>query len=53
MNCTNDSEFYSFHANGINVTMADGSVRSLSTSISPGTLAALVTAQGNDIPSDY
>ena len=53
MNCTNDSEFYSFHANGMNVTMADGSVRSLSIGISPGTLAALVTAQGNDIPGDY
>ena len=49
MNCTNDSEFYSFHTGGINVCMADGSVRFLKQSISAATLAALVTAQGGDI----
>ena len=49
MNCTNDSEFYSFHSGGINVTLADGSVRFLRQSISAAILAALVTAQGNDI----
>jgi len=50
MNCTNDSEFYSFHTGGINVAMADGSVRFLRSSVSPATLAALVTARGGDIP---
>jgi prepilin-type N-terminal cleavage/methylation domain-containing protein/prepilin-type processing-associated H-X9-DG protein len=49
MNCTNDSEFYSFHSGGINVCLADGSVRFLRQSISPATLAALVTATGGDI----
>ena len=54
MNCTNDSELFSFHTGGINVCMADGSVRFLSESISPATLAALVTAKGGDIPgTDY
>lgn len=54
MNCTNDSEFYSFHRTGMNTTMADGSVRYLTSGISPATLAALVTAQGGDLPgSDY
>lgn len=53
MNCTNDSEFYSFHINGMNVTLADGSVRALTASISPATVAALVTAQGNDLPGEY
>ena len=52
MNCTNDSEFYSFHTGGINATMADGSVRFLRVRISPATLAALVTARGGDIPGD-
>ncbi len=52
MNCTNDSEFYSFHTGGINVGMADGSVRFLRSSVSPATLAALVTARGGDIAGD-
>jgi prepilin-type N-terminal cleavage/methylation domain-containing protein/prepilin-type processing-associated H-X9-DG protein len=54
MNCTNDSELFSFHTGGINVCLADGSVRFLSESISPATLAALVTAKGGDLPgTDY
>jgi prepilin-type processing-associated H-X9-DG protein len=53
MNCTNDSELYSFHTGGINLCFADGSVRFVRDSISPATLAAIVTAQGNDIPGDY
>ncbi|VTS02121.1 Uncharacterized protein OS=Pirellula staleyi (strain ATCC 27377 / DSM 6068 / ICPB 4128) GN=Psta_0603 PE=4 SV=1: N_methyl_2: SBP_bac_10 [Gemmata massiliana] len=52
MNCTNDSEFYSFHTGGINACMADGSVRFIRDSIAPATLAALVTATGGDIPGD-
>ena len=53
MNCTNDSEFYSFHTSGINVTLADGSVRFIRDSIAPGTLAALITANGGEIPGDF
>ena len=53
MNCTNDSELYSFHTGGINVCLADGSVRFLRSSIAPATLAALVTREGGDIVSDY
>lgn len=53
MNCTNDSEFYSFHSGGINVCLADGSVKFISQSISPATLAALVTATAGDIPGNY
>ena len=54
MNCTNDSEFYSFHINGINVCMADGSVRSIPQSVSAATFAALVTADAGDTPgSDW
>jgi prepilin-type processing-associated H-X9-DG protein len=49
MNCTNNSEFYSFHINSMNVCMADGSVKNIQKSITPTTLAALVTARGGDI----
>jgi len=49
INCTNDSEFYSFHTGGINVSMADGSVRFLRQSTAAATLAALVTRDAGDI----
>ena len=52
INCTNDSEFYSFHTGGMNVCMADGSVRLINASISPASLAALVTARAGDIPGN-
>lgn len=50
INCTNDSEFYAFHPGSMNVCMADGSVRSISDSISAATIAALVTARAGDLP---
>ena len=54
MNCTNDSELFSFHTGGIGVTMADGSVRFLSQNVSAATLAAIATATGGDIAgSDF
>lgn len=54
MNCTNDSELYSFHSGGINVCLADGSVRFIREGVAPSTLAALVTANGGDIlPGDF
>lgn len=49
MNCTNDSELFSFHTGGINATMADGSVRFIRENLNAATLAALVTASGGDI----
>jgi prepilin-type processing-associated H-X9-DG protein len=49
INCTNDSEFYSFHPGGMNATMADGSVRFIRSGIPAATLAALVTANAGDI----
>jgi prepilin-type N-terminal cleavage/methylation domain-containing protein len=52
MNCTNDSELYSFHTGGIVACLADGSVRFVPQSISAQNLAALVTAQGGDIYSE-
>lgn len=49
MNCTNDSEFYSFHSGGMNACLADGSVRFISQSVSPATLGALVTKRGGEV----
>lgn len=54
INCTNDSELFSFHSGGIGVTMADGSVRFLNQNISAATLAAIASATGGDIAgSDF
>ncbi len=49
MNCNNDSEPYSFHSQGINVCMADGSVRFLNSSISAASFAASITSRAGDI----
>ena len=49
INCTNDSEVYSFHSGGVNVLMADGSVRFVRESVSPANFAAMVTASAGDI----
>ncbi len=53
MNCNNFSEPYSFHTGGINVTLADGSVRFVRSAISPATYAALVTRDYGEVPGDY
>jgi prepilin-type N-terminal cleavage/methylation domain-containing protein len=45
---------YSFHAGVINTAIGDGSVRTISNSVSVTTFAALVTAMGGDLPgSDF
>jgi prepilin-type N-terminal cleavage/methylation domain-containing protein/prepilin-type processing-associated H-X9-DG protein len=48
INCSNNSEVYSFHSGGANVVFADGSVRFLSASMNLCTLAALSTRAGSD-----
>jgi len=53
INCTNDSEAYSFHSNGLNVLLADGSVKFLSQSTSATVFAYLVTANGGDVVPNY
>ncbi|CAN0069804.1 unnamed protein product [Phaeothamnion confervicola] len=54
VNCSNQFGVYSFHTSGANVAFADGSIRSLSQSVSPATLAALVTRAGGEVISgDY
>ena len=49
MSCNNDSEPYSFHPGGMNVSIADGSVRFLQENISAATFAALVTPRGGEV----
>lgn len=53
MNCNNYSEPYSFHSGGINVCMADGSVRFIRQTVSAATYAALSTRDYGDIPGDF
>ena len=53
MNCTNDSELYSFHNGGAQFLFADGSVQFLSQSINGATFVALLTRDRGDIPGEY
>ena len=50
LNCSNNSEIYSFHTNGANVIFADGSVHFLNSSINLCTLAAICTRSGGEVP---
>jgi prepilin-type N-terminal cleavage/methylation domain-containing protein/prepilin-type processing-associated H-X9-DG protein len=55
LNCSNNSEPYGFHTDGLNVAFADGSVHFLNRQINLCTLAALVTRAGGEVISadDY
>ena len=54
VNCSNQFGVYGFHTSGANVAFADGSIRMLSQSVTPATLAALVTRAGGEVISgDY
>lgn len=53
MNCTNDSEMYSFHVGGAQTLLADGSVRFLSENIAGSSLVALITLQQGDIVGEF
>jgi prepilin-type N-terminal cleavage/methylation domain-containing protein/prepilin-type processing-associated H-X9-DG protein len=55
INCTNKTgrNLYSFHSSGVNVVLADGSVRHISASITPKIVAFMVTKKkGEVIPSE-
>jgi prepilin-type processing-associated H-X9-DG protein len=49
INCSNFRGVYSFHPEGANVAMADGSVRVLSAGTSPKALMALCTRRNDDV----
>jgi len=50
VNCSDARGIYSFHSTGANAGIADGSVRFLSTTISPRILMALCTRRNGEIP---
>ena len=55
INCTNKTGrgLYAFHTSGVNVVLADGSVRHLSAGINPKVVAFMVTKKkGEVIPSE-
>jgi prepilin-type N-terminal cleavage/methylation domain-containing protein/prepilin-type processing-associated H-X9-DG protein len=47
--CSNDSEVFSFHSGGSNVTMGDGSVRFLAFGLSNAQLGALLSRAGGEM----
>ena len=53
INCSNDSEFYSFHTGGTHALLGDGSVRFLSENIDGQTLVALGTRAGDEIVGEF
>jgi prepilin-type processing-associated H-X9-DG protein len=53
INCSNNSEVYSFHLGGANVVFADGSVHFLSSKMDLCVLSALVTRAGGEIVPEY
>jgi len=53
INCSNDNEIYSFHPNGANAVMGDGSVHFLNQNININIVAALITrGTGDSISGD-
>lgn len=53
MNCNNDSEPYSFHTSGMNISMMDGSSRFLSENIDASIFAALITPRLGEVVTDF
>ena len=53
INCHNAFSFYSFHTDGANVALADGSTRMLRSSVTPALLASLVTRAGGEVLGDF
>ncbi len=53
INCSNDSEFYSFHTGGVHALMGDGAVRFIGENISGQTLVALGTRGRGDIVGEF
>lgn len=49
MNCTNDSEFYSFHGSGAHFVLGDGSVQFIAQSVAGPAFVALCTRDYGDI----
>lgn len=52
INCTNDSEMYSFHTGGCNTLRCDGSVQYIASTISGQTFVALLTRDFSDVATE-
>ena len=52
INVTNNNEAYSFHTGGINISMADGSIRFLNEQVKLHTFISLVTINGGEVIND-
>jgi prepilin-type N-terminal cleavage/methylation domain-containing protein/prepilin-type processing-associated H-X9-DG protein len=53
LNCSNNSEVYSFHTGGANAVFADGSVHFLSYGMDLCVLSALCTRAGGEVTRDF
>ena len=55
INCTNEygKGMYSFHTSGVNVGLADGSVRFLTQSTDPKTVSNIITAAKGEVAGNY
>ena len=53
VNCSNDSELYSFHTGGVQALLCDGSVRFISENTSGIVLTALGTRQGGEVVGEF
>jgi prepilin-type N-terminal cleavage/methylation domain-containing protein/prepilin-type processing-associated H-X9-DG protein len=53
MNCDNLGEMYSFHPNGVNVTLGDGSVHFLTENTDADVIVSLITRAGSDQAGDF
>lgn len=53
INCMNVSEYYSFHTGGMQVSMADGSVRFVSENVSAQILLGIITKSGGEVIGDF
>lgn len=51
-NCHNNNETYSFHTDGCNYTMGDGSVQFIRDDIDPDAYLSLFTRRGDDVVGD-
>jgi prepilin-type processing-associated H-X9-DG protein len=49
MSATNQNEVFSFHSDGANACMGDGSVRFIKSSLSPAVFVATVTRAGGEV----
>ena len=53
INCTNHSEYYSFHTGAMQISLLDGSTRSFSQATEAAILGAIVTRDNGEIAGEF